>query len=235
LPLVREFDAPGTTTQHWIVPFTEGLVAIADSQGPGTYLPVSRDGGVYVASAGLRTTVGEAFGDRAAGSFTVRISELGRGTDAPQPHVAWLALAQARLVALRSEGVVALQNERNHVTVSGLRVGPENGFRLIGRAVNRKGTLPVSSRLLQGGWDAPLVQWFDAPGWSVGGGAVVPWTRFLASSADVDYDATARELLGVRGTLGYRHPCRCLAVAVWGSQRLGRPGVDAWITVDLMP
>jgi hypothetical protein len=50
-----------------------------------------------------------------------------------------------------------------------------------------------------------------------------------------DYDLEHSELLGVRGSLGYRHPCGCLATVAWAGQRLARDGIDAWFTLDLMP
>lgn len=234
LPLVREFGPSDGPVQHFVAPFIDGAMAMADSSGQGP-VRVVRDGAFYMVSGGIRTVLGEVFGNRAAASLSLRLAELGDGANAPRRYAGWLATAAAPLVGLRSEGVVSLDRERSGASTASLRVGPEDALRLVGRAANRSGPLPVAARLVNGGWDAPFSPWFDVPGWSVGGGAVVPWTRFLASAADVDYDVASRTLLGWRTSLGYRHPCRCLAMAAWVGHRLGRPGVDTWLTVDLMP
>jgi hypothetical protein len=39
----------------------------------------------------------------------------------------------------------------------------------------------------------------------------------------------------VRGSVGYQHPCRCLSVGTFLTHRLGREGVDFWVSIDLAP
>jgi hypothetical protein len=77
--------------------------------------------------------------------------------------------------------------------------------------------------------------WYDDSGYTAGGELGVPWTSTLASAAGADFDIEGQELLGVRGSLGYRHPCGCFAAVAWSGHRIARPGVDAWLTVDLIP
>ncbi|MCW5831780.1 MAG: hypothetical protein KIS78_04925 [Labilithrix sp.] len=47
----------------------------------------------------------------------------------------------------------------------------------------------------------------------------------------VDADATTRELVGARA-VELRDRCRCVTLRANGSQRVGRDGVDVWITFD---
>jgi hypothetical protein len=235
VPFVKEFGSADAPLQHWMTPFANGFAGATASSGPSVLPAVTRDGGFYAVSVGFRTTLGEVSGDRAAASLSGRALAVGEGREAPNAYAAWNASARAGFVALRSDGVATLANDAGTVSTSVLRLGPEGGFHVVGRATGLRGSVPLAARLSESNFDAALVPWLLTPGWSVGGGAVVPWTRFLATAADVDYDATSGTLLGVRGTVGYRHPCRCLAVAVWGSHRLQRSGVDTWLTLDLMP
>ena len=49
--------------------------------------------------------------------------------------------------------------------------------------------------------------------------------------ADVDLDA--RELVAALGSLELHDPCNCVVVRASASHRIGRDGVDVWLTVDL--
>lgn len=82
---------------------------------------------------------------------------------------------------------------------------------------------------------APWADWFDREGWTLGGSLAIPWANWLASDFGADYDLSAEALLSVRGAVGYRHPCDCLAAVAWAGQRIGRRGTSAWLMVDLAP
>ncbi|HEX7671934.1 MAG TPA: hypothetical protein VF395_20205 [Polyangiaceae bacterium] len=233
VPFVKTFGANDSPMQHWVTPFVAGLGGISDTAGPSVVPPLVGDGVFYVASGGLRSTLGETSGRRSAISVSARGGILGEEGQIPQTAVAWTARAHASALAISAEGVSRTSRLRGDALTSEVRVGPEDGPYLGGRATSSVGSVPLESRLLSGGWDAPFLPWFGRTGWSVGGRAGVPWTRWLTSSVDADYDLTGRTLLSVRGTVGYRHPCGCLAVTLWGGHRLGREGVDSWVTVDL--
>jgi hypothetical protein len=245
VPLAREYGDLDDPIQHLVVPFATALAGFADSQGfgrvatLGVYPAPASDGAFQMGSVGIRTVLGQLYGARSAASLGARVAEFGQGGGQPARFAAWRASAQAGFFALRSDGLVALDAARRVVSSSLVRLGAEDGLRVTGRATGRSGELPLAARLVQGDgtttWDAPWVPWLEVPGWSIGGGVSVPWARLLATAADVDYDATSGTLLGVRGSVGYRHPCRCLALTGWGSHRIGRPGADVWITLDLMP
>jgi hypothetical protein len=233
LPFVKTFGANDSPMQHWVTPFVAGLGGLSDTAGPPVVAPLVGDGMFYVASGGVRSTFGETSGRRSAVSISARGGILGEEGRLPQTAIAWTARAHGAPVAVSANGVSRTGRARGDVLTSEVRLGPEDGPYLGGRAASSLGVVSLESRLLAEGWDAPFVPWFGRTGWSVGGRAGVPWTRWLTSSVDADYDLTARTLLSVRGTVGYRHPCGCLAVTLWGGHRLGRDGVDSWLTLDL--
>jgi hypothetical protein len=243
MPFVKNFGPGASPTQHWITPFVSSLVGVADTELPSVGPSVAANGGFLVASAGVRSTLGQAQGSRDAVSVSARTGYLGEAGAAPRPVVVWTAAGRARSVAVHGEGVSLISASQGALVLSEVRLGPDDGPFVSGRAVGQTGAVPVLGRLLTGGWDAPWASWLGSPGWAAGGRVGVPWTRWLASSADLDYDVTHRTLLGLRGSLGYRHPCGCLAVALWAGHRVGRgegPGgalqrLDSWLTVDLMP
>ena len=233
LPFVKSFGAGDAPIQHWITPFVAGIGGASDTMGPSIVPPLSDDGIFYVASGGVRSTLGQTAGRRSAVSISARAGAIGEGTHIPRAMLAWTARARAPAAAISGEGVSSTSGPRGDLVTSEVRLGPEDGPYVGGHVVSSSGFVPVASRLLSGGWDAPWIPWLGRTGWSVGGRTGVPWTRWLTSAIDADYDVTARTLLSVRGTLGYRHPCGCLAVTVWGGHRLGRGSVDSWLTVDL--
>jgi hypothetical protein len=232
VPLVKAFGARDAPLQHWITPFLAGIGGATHTTTPSVVPPLARDGAFYVASAGIRSTVGESGGHRSALSVAARGGAVGEGTRIPLAVLSWNAAARAPFAALSGEGVSSATGPTGHVITSEARIGREEVAYLGGHVMSRVGTTPIASRLLSG-WDAPWVPWFERTGWSAGGRTGVLWTRWLTSAVDADYDLTRRTLLSVRGTIGYRHPCGCLAVTLWGGHRLGRGGVDSWLTIDL--
>jgi hypothetical protein len=115
------------------------------------------------------------------------------------------------------------------------RLGAIDSLNVRGYASGESGPATPLRFLEEGGWNAVSAPFYDRAGWTAGAGAQIPWTTWLASAADVDYDVTHRALLGVRGATGYRHSCGCVAVLGSGGHRIGRAGFDASVTVDLVP
>jgi hypothetical protein len=46
-------------------------------------------------------------------------------------------------------------------------------------------------------------------------------------------DVTANDLVAAVGSLELHDPCGCVVVRATASHRIGRDGIDAWVTVDL--
>jgi hypothetical protein len=237
VPLVKALGpADSSSWQHWVTPFIDGLAGIADVRAPSVISAPLPDGGFYALASGARTTVGEVAGARAAISLSGRFAVVGATAGSAIPLATWTAAGRGPWLATRGVGLVRLDGSNGQLTIAELRVGAEKGPFLGATATGESGNVPVLGRLTLGGWDAPWVPWLVAPDtWSLGGRVGVAWTRWVSSLADVDYDAGSGSLLGVRGTLGFRHPCRCFALDAWGGYRAGRKGPDVWLTVALAP
>lgn len=239
LPLVKDFGDRAQPMQHWVTPFVTLTGGGVDEGGPSVADAPLPSGGFYVMSLGVRTTLGELAGGRSAITGSVAPSIIG-GVDRPMPALTASAGGRSGVLSTRADLVSLVEeHSRPSLAIVHARVGRDDGVFLAARTVFESTPVPISTRLVSGSaWDAPWVSWLDRAGWTLGGSFGVPWTRWLATRADVDYDATNRELLGIRGGASYLHPCRCVALAVFSGTRLGRKthGIpDSWITVDLMP
>ena len=55
----------------------------------------------------------------------------------------------------------------------------------------------------------------------------------VTTRAGADVDLDARQLVAAVGALELHAPCGCVVVRATASHRIGREGVDVWLTVDL--
>ena len=233
LPLARSFGGGSDPVEHWVEPEAElAAASIATAEGP--LVANVPEGEVLTLLGGVHTSLG-----RRGARWAIEVD--GRGgalvTDGGTNPAAFgrMAATTGPLGASVMAGF-ARDPRDSHVTTSRVRLGPSDGVNLSGYAQGRSAAEPLEVRAVAfEAWDAPRAGWFDAEGWTTGGELGVPWTRWLASRFGGDYDVTSETLLGVRGALAYRHPCGCLAVIGWAGHRLGRDGVDASLTVDLLP
>lgn len=234
LPLLRTYGSGPGPIVHRVEPFIEGGGGVATGRSAVFAEPELVDGGLVSAVAGLDNALGST-PDRAAGTLGVRGGYVGRATG-PEPAVSGRAGATLGWLALRSDLAWLPRHRRDVIEATRLRLGREDGLHVTGYVEGRSGASPTLARLLVAdAFDAPKAGWFDRSGLSTGGELGVPWTDWLASSVAGDYDLETRQLLAIRGSLAYRHPCGCLALVAWAGHRIGRPGVDAWMSVDLAP
>jgi hypothetical protein len=232
LPLVGELGGRDPIV-HRVEPFVRGSGRWATTRGElATAEPLDRES-VVAASAGATTSLGR-YGARRA----LR-AELEAGAAGPPerivPAASARAVADAAVAALGSGLEWTPSDDRGVATSSRVRLGRVDALHVTASADGRGGQPPTLAQLLGGDFDARRAGRFDREGWTLGGELGVPFTPWLASAVAADYDLTGEQLLGVRGTLGYRHPCGCLAALAWAGQRLGRDGLDAWLTLDLLP
>jgi hypothetical protein len=232
-PLVKQF-ATSSLLEHRVTPFVAGLAGATETRAPAEVPPIAADGSFFTAAAGLRSTLGERSAGRAAVSASARAGWAGDASGA-RPVFAWRASGHAAGFAARGEGFTQWGTRTGSVVLSTIRAGPEDGLFVEGRAEGASGETALLGRLVASGFSSAWAPWLADSGWSVGGRVGVPWTRWLSSIADADYDATTRVLLGWRGALSYRHPCGCLSATAWAGHRTGRGGADAFVTVGLFP
>ncbi len=234
LPLVRSYGDGVDPVRHWVEPFLElaGLSAQRrdvplDSEWP-------RAGGLLRATAGTTTAIGR-YGSRGAGRLTLGGGFVGPAEELA-PALSARATARAEAAALRAESYWFPAERDAAVAAVRTRLGPADSVHLEGYLEGSHEVDPLTTRWLGRGLGlAPRAAWFDVDGWTAGTSLAVPWTTWLSSRAGVDRDLSADEWLALHGSLGYRHPCGCLAAVAWAGHRVGRPGVDAWLTLDLIP
>ncbi len=182
-----------------------------------------------VAQVGGRT----ALGDRSA-RFELE-AYVGAAGDAQgaDPVVRGRAVLESRPASLGTE--VAVVSERRAVFLGRGRLGAADRLHLSAYAAGRGPEDALLARALSDGGTDVALGYLDLPGWSGGVRTTIPFTRWLRTAGGVDVDLDHARLLGARATLELRDACDCVAFRFNGSQRLGRPGVDLWLEIDLRP
>jgi hypothetical protein len=117
--------------------------------------------------------------------------------------------------------------------VARARIGPATGLHVTAHVAERDGVDPLVARALT---DAPLEPasgFLSAPGWTGGARLGIPLGSRITTRAGADYDFDARQLVAALGALELHDPCGCVVVRATAAHRIGRDGVDVWVTVDL--
>lgn len=225
LPLTRSFGS----LVHFLEPI---LVArgLFEATPRGTDLNDTR---TVLGAAGVDTSLGDR-GTRRAASLSARVGALQGPRDS-----SFVAMTRTTIDSHfggASQSFALLDRPFSAISLSRVRLGAADALHLLVHADGAsRGSPAQARRLFDENWFDPARPFLDRDGWSGGTEISVPWTRALSSTASVDYDLTARSLLGAWGGLGYRHPCGCLAVASFVGHRVGRAGFDAWVGFDLAP
>jgi hypothetical protein len=81
----------------------------------------------------------------------------------------------------------------------------------------------------------PVAARLDRSGWSSGAELEVPWGDRVSSGVGTSVDLSHSVWLATWGQVRYRHPCRCMSLALFGSRRTGRRGVDIGLNLELIP
>ena len=229
LPLARSFGA----LQHFVEPVivARGLV---EAEPRGNEAHATR---TLLAAAGADTSLGDR-SSREAASLSVRGGALEQAGEEPSAAelVAMTRLtADARYIGA-AESFALLGRAASTISLTRLRLGANDGLHLLLRTDGSSHGSPARARaLFDESWLDPARPFLDRDGWNAGSELSVPWTHALSTMGSVDYDLTAKGLLGAWGGVGYRHPCGCLAVSSFVGHRVGRPGFDAWLGFDLAP
>jgi hypothetical protein len=241
LPIGRTYDVTGFPLLHVLEPFLHGSLATAHGQ-PQSAVAAARpaslaSGSFWTSTAGVRTSLGSPYADSGV-RLAARAGGLGRWR--ALRDVAPLVHGELELEqwwgAVSSEGAAT---GRSPVGVAGLvqaRVGDPAHLHLSAALAARSGAdcAPALVSSLQP-WSSPGLGWLREPGTSVAGGAFVPLGLGLHLEGDSAWDLTSGSFVAADATLGYVHPCRCLRLAGSVARRLGRPGLDAFLSLDLLP
>jgi hypothetical protein len=254
LPLVRAYPDESGPLLSLIEPLGETSVVAARTSGSywsATGRPVALQAGrVALASLGLRTTWGRWLGHSGAsieGSIGSVASLDGEPVNdpaldpasaprGPRTAVRWRSAWSSRYIGLGGEGAALVRAPLGHVTTGRVRLGPRDGVHIALGAAGRTGVEPVLARALATPRAAePSGGWLAHEGWSGSAEVGGQLTDSIDAMVSADADLSDRTVLGVRGKAGYTHPCRCLSVDAFAARRIGREGVDVWVSIDLAP
>ena len=115
------------------------------------------------------------------------------------------------------------------------RFGPLDGLHLAALVAGRQGVDPILARALEEAPLEPSSGYLATVGWTGGARVGIPVGPYITTQAGVDGDLSTLDLLAVRGAVEFREHCGCLAVRAVAAERIGRPGVDVLLTIDLSP
>ena len=132
----------------------------------------------------------------------------------------------------RKDGAAA-PAEAGGALLASVRVGPAAGLHLATHVAQRDGIDPITARALVDPSLEPPTGFLAAPGWTGGARAALPIGPRATARGGADVDISAGELVAATGSLELHDPCHCVVVRATAAHRIGRGGVDIWVSVDL--
>jgi hypothetical protein len=243
-PFARAFEGgEPSPLVHVIEPRLGAAIIAARTSGAywsATGRPVAlASGETAMASAGFRTAWGRLLG-HSGGSLEADVGGVAtvdpRETVDPglvaRGRTAW----SSRFLGWGAEAASLLQNPRGRLFIGKARLGEEDAWHVTMKAAARAGLEPLIARTLASpSAREPSGGWLAAEGWSGGAEIGARLTRSIGATLSAQEDFTNRTLLEAHGSIGYAHPCRCISVDGFAGKRLGREGIDVWVSIDLAP
>jgi hypothetical protein len=92
---------------------------------------------------------------------------------------------------------------------------------------------PLMARSLLDPALEPESGFMSSSGWSGGARASLPLGSRVALRGGADVDLEARTLVAALAGIEVHDPCNCLVARLNGAHRIGRGGVDVWLSIDL--
>jgi hypothetical protein len=254
VPLARRFGKEAPLI-HVIEPALEAQAAALHARGSFFQELEARaaDEGAltiarWIAAAKITSSLGRYAGP--SGRASVRAGFLGWRAEEARAVVHASAAARTGWLAGDLEGAVVGGDTTGGAAAYGYallaraRAGPEGGVMVRaevsaqgGAGASEGASAPVA-RALAGGAGGPYageLAFLAMDGWTGGAGLTIPWSPWLRTSGRAVGDLTGARLLAAGGVLEITHPCGCFALAAAGGYRFGREGIDATLTIDLMP
>jgi hypothetical protein len=247
LPVSRAWGATGGAEGEgpWVhrsEPRLE-VAAIATRESDVLVVPAGRgmatsSGAAWVASLGWANAVGR-WGSRGAAELDASGGVVGEGASALGALRAraaasgdWLGL-RADFARTFAPNASSSSTNDGGAFVARARIGPASGLNLGAHVAERDGVDPLVARALV---DAPLEPssgFLALTGWTGGARLALPLGSRVTTRAGADMDLDARQLVAAVGALELHDPCGCVVVRATAAHRIGRDGVDVWLTVDL--
>jgi len=242
-PFMRAYEGDASPLVHVIEPRVEGAIIAARTSGAYwsmTGRPVALvSGETAIASGGVRTAWGRLYG-HAGGSFeadAAGVAALGNATSIETIPVARARTAwSSRFVGWGAEAAAGPGGAPGRLLIGKARLGKVDGWHLAAKAAGRVGIEPLVARTLASpNAKEPSGGWLADEGWSGGAEIGAKFTRSVGATLSAQEDLTRKTLLEAHGSIGYAHPCRCISVDAFAGKRLGRDGIDVWVSIDLAP
>jgi hypothetical protein len=220
---------------------TDGVLVVPAGRGAPDAL-----GGqtAWIGAAGWTNSVGRS-GSRGAADIDIAGGVIGHD-DEVQPLLRARATIGGPWVGLRADFARVLGGTSfagselgsGPATIGGaflgsLRIGPATGLHLTAHVAERDGVDPYVARALTEVPSEPASGFLSATGWTGGALAGLPIGSRITARGGADVDLTSDELVAWIGSLELHDPCDCVVVRATAAHRIGRDGVDAWVTVDL--
>jgi hypothetical protein len=243
LPLARAFRGRslGAQLHHRIEPFA-GVTAIVTRGDPWLGPPVrpwlpEAAGGSDQALA-LQVGAGSALGDRARNFHTEVHAAVALVPGGAEPHVALLlhSRIEHRWVHAQLEAAIVLRDAstRSQAWLGQLQLGAPGQFSVTARSAVQRGDEAGLARLLLSAQHESSMNYFSRDLATVGLHAELPIAPRLRVQGGADYDVEQRTILVMRGAVELRDRCKCIALQLYGQERLGRNGVDVGVLVDFL-
>jgi len=237
VPVGRAYGRAADPWLHRIEPSVSALVLYSDASAPLFTLPTrlygAAQGGAWITETGIDSDIGR-WARRDGLSIAVNAGAIGDRVEAA-PAIRGRATGEGDVAAVRVDGGAIGGGANGGALMSRVRIGEKESVQLGGWLGVRRGVDPIRARLLT---DAPLEPtggFYAAEGTTGGASVRMPWAFFLSTGASVDADLDAEELVAARLDVTLRDRCRCTLVKGTVSRRLGRDGVDAWLSIELTP
>ena len=257
LPFARAFATAGEgPLVHWIIPALTLRGSVSALHGP-FFVPIGAASGAppasWIAASGVSTAIGRYAGpalrlDLRAGAAGDASSAQGLaharlGVDAATAA----ASVEAAAVGERAGGDLPCAGapaaspcgSKGFAAIARTRVGAATGawirLDLAAQTGDGAGRARAIAAGAWGALPADALAYLATGGVTGGAEVSIPWASVVRTGARADVDFDARALLAVKGLAEYRHPCGCFGIGLVVAHRAGREGVDAAVTVDVVP
>ena len=229
LPLVRRYG----TSAHVVEPFVRGMALSAHHSGEGSGL--LGEGSRWLALAGIETALGPS-GGASGVRLETAFGGIGDGQKLPSSRVLASRLTlQQGLVRVAGEAAgIDREGERGGVVVARAGAGRSDTPGASVEVAGRDGIDTLDARaLFPAGARWTPVGVMSSVGTSLYAAGHLPLGKGFRLGAESDWDLGEERWLSLGTGLVLDHPCRCGSARFWVSQRVGRPGTDAWLSVEL--